>query len=178
MKASGLVLGALVAGGVALTVKGECLSSEPAPDERLAKHFDNMCGIARDNIKTPERGVRKLGHYLDKHARDMFGDFGDMLATIERIPDDDKHDRRAEKARNRLQRPFIACARDWNRFGEAVDNDPKALELVQHFGDRLSRTFEIIFSGAGLGSEKLPRSLQPLLGPLQPQLRPLQPQLR
>lgn len=166
MTAPGWILGALVVGGVVFTVKGGCLQSEPAPDERLAKHFDNMCVIARENIKTPERGVRKLGHYLDKHTRDMFGDFGDMLATIERIPDDAKHDRRAEKARNRLQRPIIACARDWNRFGEAVDNDPKALELIQHFNDRLSRTLEIIFSGAGLaGAERfdllrLPEQLQ------------------
>lgn len=149
MTAPRWILGVLVAGGVAFSIKGGCLSSEPAPDERLAKHFDGMCAIARDNVKTPERGVRKLGHYLDKHARDMFGDFGDMLATIERIPDDDKHDRRAEKARNRLQRPFITCARDWQRFGDAVENDPKALELVQNFNDRLGRTFEIIFSGAG-----------------------------
>ena len=147
MRASALIVGALVAGGVLYTAQDGCLSDEPAPDERLAKHFDSMCKIARDNIKTPERGVRKLGRYLDDHARDMFGDFGDMLATIERIPDDAKHDKRAEKARSRLQRPLVACARDWNRFGEAVSRDPKATELVEHFNERLSRTFEIIFSG-------------------------------
>jgi hypothetical protein len=32
---------------------------------------------------------------------------------------------------------------------DAVESDPKALELVQNFNDRLGRTFEIIFSGAG-----------------------------
>lgn len=161
MKASRLVLGALVAGGLVFTVKGGCLTSEPAPDERLAKHFDGMCAIARDNIKTPERGVRKLGRYLDKHARDMFGDFGDMLATIERIKDDDKHDRRAEVARDRIRRPVIACARDWNRFGEAVSGDPKASELLEHFNERLGRTFEIIFSGtSGFELLKLPGQLQ------------------
>ena len=161
MTAKGWIAGALVAGGVVFALDGGCLNSEPAPDERLAKHFDGMCAIARDNIKTPERGVRKLGRYLDKHARDMFGDFGDMLATIERIPDDDKHDRRAEKARSRLQRPFIVCGRYWQRFGDAVENDPKALELVQNFNDRLGRTFEIIFSGAeGFDLLELPKQLQ------------------
>jgi hypothetical protein len=161
MKASSLVLGALVAGGLVFTVKGGCLTSEPAPDERLAKHFESMCAIGRDNIKTPERGVRKLGRYLDKHAGDMFGDFGDMLATIERIKDDDKHDRRAELARDRIRRPVIACARDWNRFGEAVGADPKATELLEHFNERLGRTFEIIFSGAnGFDLLKLPTQLQ------------------
>jgi hypothetical protein len=148
MKTSGWILGALVAGGVAFTIKGGCLTSERAPDERLADHFEKlMCGIARDNLKTPERGVRALGHYLDKHARDMFGDFGDMLATIERIPDDEKHDRRAEKARDRLVKPVIACGRDRNRFGEAIANDPKAMELLERFNERLGRTFEIIFGG-------------------------------
>ncbi len=146
MKASGWVLGAVLAAGAGFTIKGGCLSSERAPDERLANHFDKMmCGIARDNIKTPERGVRKLGRYLDKHVGEMFGDFGEMLATIERIPDDTKHDKRAEKARERLQKPIIACARDWNRFGDAVANDPKAVELIERFNERLGRTFEIIF---------------------------------
>ena len=146
MKANGWILGAVLAAGVGFTIKGGCLNTDPAPDERLANHFDKlMCGIARDNINTPERGVRKLGHYLDKHAGHIFGDFGDMLATIERIPDDAKHDKRAEKARERLQKPIIACARDWNRFGDAIGNDPKALALLERFNERLSRTFEIIF---------------------------------
>jgi hypothetical protein len=161
MRATGWILGALVAGGVAYTVDGGCLNSEPAPDERLATHFTSMCKIARDNVKTPERGVRKLGHYLDDNARAMFGDFGDLLATIERIPDDDKHDKRAEKARTRLQRPWITCARDWQRFGDAVEDDPKALELVQNFNDRLGRTLEIIFSGAdGVDFRRLPAQLE------------------
>jgi hypothetical protein len=161
MKATGWILGALVAAGAGYTIQGGCLSSEDAPDARLAKHFDKMmCGIARDNIKTPERGVRKLGRYLDKHAGHIFGDFGDMLATIERIPDDAKHDRRAEKARERLHKPLIACARDWNRFGDAVANDPKAVELLERFNERLSRTFEIIFGeGQQLNLLHLPEQM-------------------
>ena len=148
MKATGWVLGAVLAVGAGYTIKTGCLSAQRPPDARLASHFDKMmCGIARDNVDTPERGVRKLGHYLDRHAREMFGDFGDMLATIERIPDDNKHDRRAEKARERLSKPLMACGRDWNRFGEAVGNDPKAIELLERFNERLSRTFEIIFGG-------------------------------
>jgi hypothetical protein len=146
MKATGWVLGAVLAVGAGYTIKGGCLSSDDAPDAKLAKHFDKlMCGIARDNVKTPERGVRKLGQYLDKHVGEIFGDFGEMLATIERISDDAKHDKRAEKARERLHKPLIACARDWNRFGDAVANDPKAVELLERFNERLSRTFEIIF---------------------------------
>ena len=146
MKATGWILGAVVAAGVGFSIKSGCLNSEKAPDERLAGHFEKMmCGIARDNVKTPERGVRKLGHYLDKNVGAMFGDFGEMFATIERISDDGKHDKRAEKARDRLQKPFIKCARDWNRFGEAVGNDPKAIELLERFNERLSRTFDIIF---------------------------------
>ncbi len=161
MKTPGWILGALVAGGVVFTIKGGCLSSQSAPDDRLAGHFDKlMCGIARNNIKTPERGVRELGRYLDKHAGEMFGDFGEMLATIERIQDDDKHDRRAEKARDRLQKPMIACGRDWNRFGEAISEDPKAMELLERFNERLSRTFEIIFGADGFDVMKLPEKLE------------------
>lgn len=150
MKHAGWILGALVAAGVGFSIRGGCLNSEPAPDERLAGHFDKMmCGIARDNIKTPERGVRKLGHYLDKHVGDMFKDFGEMFATIERISDDNKHDKRAEQARDRLHKVVIKCARDWNRFGEAVSDDPKAVELLERFNERLGRTIEIIFGDGG-----------------------------
>lgn len=161
MKATGWVLGAVLAAGVGFTIKGGCLGSERAPDVRLASHFEKMmCGIARDNVKTPEKGVRKLGRYLDKNAGAIFGDFGDMLATIERIPDDTKHDKRAEKARDRLQKPIIACARDWNRFGDAVANDPKAVELLERFNERLGRTFEIIFgNGERFDLLQLPQQL-------------------
>jgi len=162
MKKLGWIATALVAGGVAYSINGGCLSSEREPDARLAGHFEKMmCGIARDNIKTPERGVRQLGHYLDKHAGEMFGDFGDMLATIERIPDDAKHDRRAERARDTLARPVIRCGRDWNRFGEAVSEDPRAIEVLERFNERLGRTFEIIFGdGSQFDLLTLPNKLE------------------
>ena len=162
MKASGWIVGALVAGGVAFTIKGGCLNSSRPPDARLAGHFEKMmCGIARDNIKTPEKGVRELGRYLDKNTQAIFGDFGDMLATIERIPDDAKHDRRAEEARDRLTKPFIACGRDWNRFGEAIEEDPNAMELLERFNERLGRTFEIIFGeGRQFDLRDLPQQLE------------------
>jgi hypothetical protein len=164
MKTSGWILGVLVAAGVTVGIKVGCVaSSGSAPDARLAGHFENiMCGIGGKNVRTPEKGVRKLGHYLDKHAKDIFGDFGDMLATIERIKDDDKHDRRAEKARERLSKAVRSCARDWNRFGEAVSEDPEAIALLERFNERLGRTFEIIF---GEGAERfdvlqLPKQLE------------------
>lgn len=160
MKASGWVVGALVAAGVVFTVKGGCLSSEDPPDVRLAARFDQMCEIARDNIQTPERGVRKLGRFLDKHTGDMFGAFGDTLAAIERIPDDAKHDKRAALARDRLHNPFIRCARDWMRFAEAVEADPKAAELVERFNERFGRTLEIILSGQRVDLLHLPEQLQ------------------
>jgi hypothetical protein len=43
----------------------------------------------------------------------------------------------------------IKCARDWNRFGEAVSDDPKAVELLERFNERLGRTIEIIFGDGG-----------------------------
>jgi len=149
MKTKGwIVAGALVAGGVVLATKGGgCLRQEQAPDQRLASRFVSLCEIARANVDTPERGVRKLGHYLDKHAGDLLGDWGQTLAAIERIGDDRRHDDRARLARNRLTKPLRACERDWSRFGEAVENDPEAARLVENFGARLNRTFEIIFSG-------------------------------
>jgi hypothetical protein len=144
MKMTGWLFGAVVAGGVVFAMRG-CLSRSPAPDERFAGRLHDMCSIARKNVKTPETGVRQLGRYLDKHTGDLLGEWGDTIATIERIPDDAKHDERARVARDRLRKQ--ACPREWQEFAEAVENDPASRALVDRFAERLSRTFEIIGSG-------------------------------
>jgi hypothetical protein len=146
MRARGWLAGALVAGGVVMTMRG-CLSKKAAPDERLAGRLTDLCEIARKHIDTPEAGLRTMGRYLDRHTGDLFGEWGDTLAAIERIPNDDKHDDRARLARDRIRKPVYACQRDWMRFGQAVENDPAAKALLEHFSERLSRTFEIIGSG-------------------------------
>jgi hypothetical protein len=139
-----LVVGALVAGGV-LYAKGGCLTGDSkAPDQRLVGHLDDMCKIAGANVDKPVRGVKKLGTYLDKHAGDILGAWGDTLATIERIPDDKKHDARARLARDRLHGSVGRCAPEWIAFITAVDNDPEASAMVERFTERLARTLEII----------------------------------
>lgn len=156
MKKMVLVVGALVAGGVVFA-KGGCLTEgSDAPDQKLAAHLDETCKIARANIDNPVRGVKKLGAYLDKHAGHIFGEWGDLLATIERIPDDKKHDKRARLARERIHTSVVRCAPDWIVFIEAVQQDPEASAMVERFSERLSRTLEIIGGG---NVRQLPLSL-------------------
>jgi hypothetical protein len=143
-KARGVVVGAMIAGGAVMAMRG-CLS-KPPPDEQLADRFDDLCKIARANVDTPVKGVKKIGAYLVQHTDDMFGEWGGTIIAIESIKDDDKHDKRAYVARDRLTAPLHACARDWMRFGEAVENNPEASELVANAGERLNRTLEIILS--------------------------------
>jgi hypothetical protein len=143
-KSRGVVVGALIAGGAVMAMRG-CLS-KPAPDAQLADRFDDLCKIARANVDTPVKGVRKLGAYLVKHTDDMFSEWGATIIAIETIKDDDKHDERAYDARDRLAAPLQACQRDWMRFAEAVENNPEASELVANAGERLNRTLEIILS--------------------------------
>ncbi len=147
MKTQGWLAVALVAGGSVMAMRGGCLNRKPmpAPDEALAAHFDALCEIARANVATPEKGVRTIGKYLSKHTDDMLAEWGMTIVNIEGIADDAKHDARARLARERLQKPLRACAADWARFGQAVDDDPAASELVGHTAERLNRTFEIIF---------------------------------
>jgi hypothetical protein len=160
MKMKRWMLATLLAGGVVLgyRAQGGCLNSK-APDEKLGDHFDEICEIARDNIDTPERGVRKLGRYLARHAGDMTGELVDTIALIERIDDDARHDERARVARDRIRQPLAACAQDWMRFLEAVDADPAATELVDRAIVRMNRTLEIIFSGQHFDVRHLPEQL-------------------
>src|SRR5512142_2105062 len=97
----------MVGGFGAYEMRG-CLSKAP-PDEKLAGRFEAMCKIAKDNIETPEKGVRKLGGYLLDHTDDILGELGGTITTIERIKNDDKHDQRARVARDRIRKPLSEC---------------------------------------------------------------------
>jgi hypothetical protein len=155
-KARGYLVGALVAAGVVFAMRG-CLSKAD-PDVRLAGRFDKMCSIARDNVKSPERGVKKLGAYLGDHLGDITGEFGETIAMIEKIRDDAKHDERARVARDRILGSVIECAGDWSDFADAVESDPKALELTRQASERVSRTLDILLGGDSL--KLLPAKLE------------------
>lgn len=140
-----------------LLVAGGCWSSSSgnAPDEKIAKRMTDVCAIAKEGSTDAVKGVKKLGKYFDAHTGDLLGEWGDTLATIERIPDDRKHDDRARLARDRIQRPLIGCNRDLQRFANAIEASPEASAMMQRFSVRFNRTIEIIFGGkdfAGLES--------------------------
>ncbi|HUJ63407.1 MAG TPA: hypothetical protein VLX92_33140 [Kofleriaceae bacterium] len=159
MKTSGWIVVVAVLGGAGVMAMRGCLS-RPAPDEQLGKRFDAMCEIARANVDTPARGVRELGGYLGKHLDDVLGEWGATIATIEQIRDDDKHDARARLARKRIVEPLVRCERDWQRFDDAVGNDPEARALIQHFAERLDRTLQILIGKGHVDLRDLPRALE------------------
>ncbi len=146
MNTKGWLVGAVAVAGIGYGIKGGCLNQNAkAPDEKLAARLDDLCVIARENVTSPERGVRKLGHYMVKHTGDLMADWGNTFAVIEKITDDTKHDARARLARDRIRKPVILCARDWARFHEAVEASPEATALIVDFNVRFNRTIEIIF---------------------------------
>jgi hypothetical protein len=157
MKAKGWFATALVAGGIAMTVKmtGGCLN-RPAPDQKLASEFEDLCEIARKGADKPVAGVKALGKYLVLHAGDMAKNLLDTIGMIERIADDEAHDERARIARDRWMEE--ACPADMNRFDEAITNSPEATELVEKAAIRVNRTFEILF-GNGVRLRDLPERM-------------------
>jgi hypothetical protein len=167
MTAKGWFVVALVAGGAAFAVKttAGCLN-KPAPDQKLAGRLDDLCDIARDGADKPEAGIRALGKYLGKHAGDLLGDFGDTVALIERVADDDAHDERARMARERISAPLLACERDWRRFEQAVENDPAARAVLDKAMTRLNRTLEILFGNRAWTLRDLPSELERALDTL------------
>jgi len=158
MRTTAWLVAALVVAGGVYTTRG-CLN-QLDPDQKLAAQLGDLCEVARDNMKSPEQGVRELGRYLLKHGSEMSGELVSTIAMIERIDDDRSHDKRAELARDRLHK--ANCGEDWERFMEAVDADPNASELVEHHIQRLMRTLEIILSGAKLDLRHWPQQLDSL----------------
>ena len=161
---------ALLAGGALVATRGcigGCFSSGGgAPDDKLASQFDDLCAIAKGGIKDPVKGVRKLGAYLVAHTGDMMKNFGDTFAVIESIKDDEKHDARARSARGTMLAPLAACDETWQRFGEAVEANPEASDMVNRAMERLERTMNIIFSGGprSYSFAELPSQLERALG--------------
>jgi len=142
-KFRGVVLGALLVGGSIFAMKG-CLSKK-APDRRVGESFDKVCAIAKKNVNTPERGVRELGRYFSAHLGELTGAWGDTIAMIESIPDDARHDKRAREARETMFEPLRECQTELLEFAQAVSEDERATELMNHAGERLGRTIDIIF---------------------------------
>jgi hypothetical protein len=138
-----VVVGGLVVRGGAC---GACRNRvRHEPDVRLARHLQNLCTVAEDGAIEPRTGVRKLMRYYGDHGPDMVSAFAETLVTIERISNDDAHDARARLARDRIQKPLIDCAETWEKFAQAVENDPEASETLQRGVERLGRTLEILF---------------------------------
>ena len=144
MKLKGWLVGAVIAGGVVYGTRMRGCASRPDPDEKLAAHITQMCSIARDNVESPERGVRELGAFYARHVGDMLEELGDSIAAIERISDDKKHDARARVMRDRLSEAANECEPDWTHFWQAVEDDPEASALMEHFAIRFNRTLEIL----------------------------------
>ena len=167
MTKTGWFLGALAVAGIGVGIKGGCLQeTTKAPDEKLAERFDDLCDIARSNVDSPVRGVKKLGHYMAKHTGDLMADWGNTFVVIEKITDDAKHDARARLARDRIQKPLILCARDWMRFSDAVEANPEAKRMLVEFNIRFNRTLEIIFGdGQQVDLLKLPAAFTATLAP-------------
>lgn len=138
--------------------------AKKAPDERLARHFDGICKIAKSNAQTPVKGVKGLFHYLGHNSPNMMKEFGETLVVIERIADDEAHDNRARKAGQRIRKPLVKCERDLQRFFAAVERNPEASKLMERGSERLGRTLELIFGAEGKGwSASLPELLAPAL---------------
>jgi hypothetical protein len=121
-------------------------SRGPSPEERLARHFDDICEIAADHVKSPERGVESLFAYLGKHSPTMMKHLGATVVTVQKASD---HERRARKARDRMRAPLVRCAPTLERFFNAVERDEAARTKLEAGLERLARTLEILFGAGG-----------------------------
>jgi hypothetical protein len=119
-----------------------------APEERLAGRYRDLCAIAADNVATPARGVERMGAFFAAHGPDMLHDYGTLVADIERIDDDKRHDERARQAGRTLRAPLDACGDTFARFFEAVDGDDRAKAILSRGFERLGRTLELLFGDA------------------------------
>ena len=120
-----------------------------APDQRLANHARAMCKIAAAGVEHPDDGVARMFRYYGTQGPAMAHDWAELLVIIERIDDDRAHDDRARLAARRIYAPAAACLDTFQRFADAVEDDPAASARVERGMTRFGRTLEILFGGGG-----------------------------
>jgi len=135
-----LILLLLIAAGVYLWVR-----HKRQPDVQLAARLVLYCELSERNIKTPERGVDEMFAYFGEQTPGLLSDFGRLLVEIERIGNDRDHDDRARVATRRIRAPLIACRESMERFADAIESDPAAMEKYDRGVERFARTLEILF---------------------------------
>jgi hypothetical protein len=134
--------------GLGVLAGRACMRS--APEDRLASFNQNICRIAQKGADSPVRGVDRLLAHFAESTPDMMHDLAEMFVQIEAIGDDQEHDARARRARDRVFAPLDACWEDLEKFGEAVENDPEARHHWERGWERFMRSLGIF-----LGDERL-----------------------
>jgi len=114
-------------------------------EERIAARYQELCDIAGDNVATPARGVDRLGAFFADHGPELLHDYGALVADIERISDDRRHDERARQAARVARAPLFACGATLQRFFEAVEADESANAKLTRGFERLGRTLRLLF---------------------------------
>ena len=121
------------------------VARRPGPEARLAGRYRELCGIAGSNVKSPSRGVDRMGAFFAAHGAEMLHDYGELVTSIERVADDRRHDERAREAGRVINAPLHECADTLERFAEAVEADDEASAKVSRGVDRLGRTLQLLF---------------------------------
>jgi hypothetical protein len=136
-----IVVGLVVAAGVWMIQRS---SSE----ERIARRLGTVCQIARDNVKTPARGVDRLFAHLDANTAETLRDLGELVVEVQRIGDEKRHAERARRANRVLRAPLESCRADLDRFSEAINGDEAATRKLEAGIERLNRTLGLLFGDA------------------------------
>jgi hypothetical protein len=131
-----------------IVVAAAWMARRHGPAERLAGRYRQICAIAGDNVKSPSRGVDRMGAFFAVHGSEMLRDYGDLVSSIERIRDDRRHDAEAREAGRIINAPLHECAETLQRFGEAVEADEEATAKLSRGFERLGRTLQFLFGDA------------------------------
>jgi hypothetical protein len=133
---------------VLIVVAASWMSRRHGPAERLAGRYREVCAIAGDNVKSPSRGVDRLGAFFAGHGPEMLRDYGELVSSIERIADDGRHDARAREVGRTINAPLHECSETLQRFAEAVEADDEASAKLSRAFERLGRTLNLLFGDA------------------------------
>lgn len=107
-----------------------------SPTSRLNGHVEKLTEIMEDKMDEPEEGVEEIHEYLQSNLPAIFEDFGTLLVEIDECDSNSDRQDLIESWVDDVEESIIDFMEVAEEFGEAVEDDDDAEELLEEIAER------------------------------------------
>lgn len=101
------------------------------PEEKVAKHLENIAEIMDDHKDKPKKGIEELREYVRDNLPAMAEAAAEAVVELDKIEDDKERVKRAEEMLKALEKPVKKVKESSGKFQEKVAKDKDAMKLME-----------------------------------------------